>query len=319
MPLPPELLAMIAKYERWIDAELKKEQDANVIDKTLYHYTNVEGLRGIIESETVWFTDFRHMNDPSEIVHGIEISRDVIRNLKTGKDGRVAMFLDFLADMMRLDNFSRALEYFIGSFSRARDDLGQWRAYADNGRGVAVGFAPHLFAIENTTDKRPDEAAFVTPVVYDVGEASRRHTVAIDEAATIFFDTANAHGDLLRDKTIGIPFMQDFARAVIASPLIWNCLTSKHPAYAHEQEVRLIILGMHDKLRPYIRTRIRAGEIVPYIPYKMAVQKKPSIGEIIVGPAANRDAERTLKTMLESLGVTHDIPIGRSLIPYRAI
>jgi hypothetical protein len=34
---------------------------------------------------------------------------------------------------------------------------------------------------------------------------------------------------------------------MIASPLIWNCLTSKHPAYSHEQEVLLVILGLHDQ------------------------------------------------------------------------
>lgn len=153
MPVPAVLERAIARYNTRIDGELRKEQDANKIDDTLYHYTNVAGLEGILKSEAVWFTDFRHMNDPSEITHGIELCRDVIRLRKPGVDGRVALFLDCLADLMRLENFSRALEYFIGSFSRASDDLGQWRAYADNGRGIAIGFAPHLFGIENTATR----------------------------------------------------------------------------------------------------------------------------------------------------------------------
>jgi Protein of unknown function (DUF2971) len=259
------------------------------------------------------------MNDPSEISHGIELCRDVIRLRKPGTDGRVALFLDCLADFMRMDNFSGALEYFIGSFSRAPDDLGQWRAYADNGRGVAIGFAPHLFAIENTTDKKPNEIAFVSRVIYDLAAASHRHDRSIEEAERIFLDTANDHRELRADKAIGIPFMQELARAVIAAPLIWNCLTSKHPAYRNEQEVRLIILGLHDKLRPYIQTRIRGADIVPYLAYKMPVRKEHSIAHIVVGPAANPHAERTLLTMLKSLGITHDIPISRSLIPYRAV
>jgi hypothetical protein len=319
MPLPKELLDAIRAYDAWIDAELQKQQHANTIKETLYHYTNVIGLRGIFESESVWFTDFRNLNDPSEIIHGIDMCHDVIRNFKTGADGRAALFLDCLADMMSPANFSRALEYFIGSFSRARDDLGQWRAYADNGRGVAIGFAPHLFGIENSTSQKPDETAFVSPVIYDVGKVCDRHADAIQHAVEIFLDAANTHRELLANRDIGIPFMQDFARAVIASPLIWNCLTSKHPAYAHEQEVRLIILGLHAKLRPYIKTRTRGSEIVPYISYKMAVRKAHSIGGIIVGPAADTDAERTIRTILESLGVDHDIPITRSLIPYRAV
>jgi Protein of unknown function (DUF2971) len=319
MVLPAALLAAIEEYNTWIDAELKKIQEATKVEATLYHYTNVGGLRGIIQNECIWFTDFRHMNDPSEVIHGIDMARDVIRDVRTGADGRVDLFLQCLADMMTPANFSRALEYFIGSFSRASDDLGQWRAYADNGRGVAIGFAPHLFRVENTTNKKPDEAAFVSPVIYDVGQVCGRHGMAIEKAAEIFLNTANAHAHLLNGIAVGLPFMQEFARAVIASPLIWNCLTSKHPAYAHEEEVRLIILGMHDKLRPYIQTRIRGAEIVPYIPYKMAVGKEHSIGHILVGPAANPDAERTVKTMLESLGITHDIPISRSLIPYRVV
>jgi hypothetical protein len=318
MSLPAELAHAITEYGSWIDSELKKEE-ANKIRDTLYHYTTLAGLKGIIESESIWFTDFRQLNDPSEIEHGIEVCRNVIRLRKPGKDGRVRLFLDMLADFMRLDNFSRALEYFIGSFSQASDDLGQWRAYGDNGRGVAVGFPPHLFDIESTTDKKPNEAAFVGRVIYDLEASSNRHIKAIERAEDIFFDVANAHRNLLANKDIGIPFMQDFARAVIATPLIWNCLTSKHPAYKHEQEVRLIILGMRDKLRPYIQTRIRGADIVPYIPYKMPIRKATSITRILVGPAANADAERTLRTMLDSLSVQHEIPVDRSLIPYRAI
>src|SRR6266702_2810323 len=117
MPLPAALERAIAQYNTWIDGELRKEQDASKIGDTLYHYTNVAGLEGILKSEAVWFTDFRHMNDPSEISHGIELCRDVIRLRKPGKDGRVVLFLDCLADLMRLDNFSRALEYFIGRWN----------------------------------------------------------------------------------------------------------------------------------------------------------------------------------------------------------
>jgi Protein of unknown function (DUF2971) len=241
MSLPAELARAITEYNSWIDSELRKEEEANKINDTLYHYTTVAGLKGIIESESIWFTDFRHLNDPSEVEHGMELCRDTIKLSlrKPGQDGRVGLFLDMPADFMRLDNFSRALEYFIGSFSQASDDLGQWRAYGDNGRGVAVGLAQYLFEIESTTNKKPNEVAFVGRVLYDLDASSSRHVMAIERAENIFFEAANAHRNLLANKDIGIPFMQDFARAVIASPLIWNCLTSKHPAYRHEQEVRL--------------------------------------------------------------------------------
>ena len=108
------------------------------------------------------------------------------------------------------------------------------------------------------------------------------------------------------------------ARAIIASPLIWNSLTSKHPAYEHEREVRLIILGLRNKLMPYITTRLRGSEIVPYIVHHSPIREPHNIVEIVVGPAALADTERSVRTMLDSFGVDLSIEISRSDIPYRA-
>ena len=50
----------------------------------------------------------------------------------------------YMCDRMQqvLDrDFSKVFGFFIGSFSRASDDLAQWRAYGDKGRGFAIGLA----------------------------------------------------------------------------------------------------------------------------------------------------------------------------------
>jgi hypothetical protein len=151
MSLPPELEGAIARYNTWTDGELRKEQDANKISGTLYHYTNVAGLQGILKSVAVWFTDFRHVNDPSEISHGTELCRDIIRQRKPGTDGRVALFLDCLA--LRLENFSKGLEYFIGSFSRVSDDLtsGEHMLITE---GVSQSVSRFIFLISKTLQTR---------------------------------------------------------------------------------------------------------------------------------------------------------------------
>ncbi len=323
--IPAVLQDAIAKFEKWSEQQQASEQTKNTIEAPLYHYTDGRGLKGIIESQKIWFTDYRHFNDPSELIHGIDMARDVARIIATGADGRVRLFLETLVelletlvDMFSHRNFPATLEFFIASFSRERDDLGQWRAYADNGRGFAIGFAPCMFRIvENPqTDKLGE---FVGPVLYTTDEVRARHRLSIEEAASIFLDTVNANADLVRDKTVGFPFMQEMAREIIASPLIWNCLTSKHPAYAHEREVRLIILGQRERLLPHVTTRLRGSEIVPYIAHSMSVREPHNIVEIVTGPAAPSDAERSLRTLLASLGVDPNIPVGRSDIPYRAL
>jgi hypothetical protein len=40
----------------------------------IYHYTDDAGLRGILESGKLWFTDIFKLNDPSELRHGLELA-----------------------------------------------------------------------------------------------------------------------------------------------------------------------------------------------------------------------------------------------------
>jgi Protein of unknown function (DUF2971) len=318
--LPPVLRAAIEKFDQWTQQHMESEDNKNTIDTALYHYTDARGLKGIIESETIWFTDYRHLNDPSELTHGIEMARDVMNNSRGREDAHGREFLDCLADMLSTKNFSGRFEFFIASFSRDRDELSQWRAYADNGRGYAIGFAPRMFRIEeDRSDLQPNEKTFVGPVLYDIREVTERHALAIDEAIAIFLEAVYANVEVVKDETIRDHFIQQFCRDIISAPLIWNCLTSKHPAYKREKEVRLLMLNQRRNLMPYIKTRLRGSEIVPYIPHPRPIREPHIIVEIVVGPAAGPDAERTVRTMLDSFSVDPKIPIGRSDIPYRAL
>ena len=49
------------------------------------------------------------------------------------------------------------------------------------------------------------------------------------------------------------------------------------------------------------------------------IREPYNIVEIVVGPAAPADAERSLRTMLKSLGVDPSVAVGRSDVPYRAL
>jgi hypothetical protein len=107
-------------------------------------------------------------------------------------------------------------------------------------------------------------------------------------------------------------------RKHLMGTLIYRSLTTKHPAYEHEDEVRLIIAGTPDKLLKYVKTRLRGSEMVPYIPLPWPVRKPENVAKIVIGPAAPLDAERTLKKFLTTLGMKFD-NITRSDIPYRAL
>ena len=99
-PLPPELQGAIDQFTAWAKKCLEIEDTDNKIDFTLYHYTDGQGLRGILESGRLWFTDYRHLNDPSELTHGIKMAHDAARLLGNGADGRACLFLETFVDLL---------------------------------------------------------------------------------------------------------------------------------------------------------------------------------------------------------------------------
>lgn len=166
---PTALKVAIDNYKAWEKKYFDREQAENKIIAPLYHYTDARGLRGIFESEQIWFTDYRHLNDPSELLHGLKFGLDTVR--QTTGDRNAQFFLDRVIDNFEGAPFDHPLEYYIASFSRVGNDLGQWRAYADNGRGFAIGFAPSMFEV---VEKPPPDtpADFLGAVKYKVEDTT---------------------------------------------------------------------------------------------------------------------------------------------------
>src|SRR5258705_9462145 len=49
---------------------------------TLYHYTTAAGLYGIVHSKSLWTTDYRFLNDPSEFRYGWNIVQRALESRK---------------------------------------------------------------------------------------------------------------------------------------------------------------------------------------------------------------------------------------------
>ena len=95
----------------------------------VYHYTSVEGLYKIVTSKSLWVRDISKMNDSAELAFG--------KGVVEAQTSDVALGNEVYAD---LKDFIENLDYYICCFSEAGDSLSQWRAYARDGAGVAIGF-----------------------------------------------------------------------------------------------------------------------------------------------------------------------------------
>ena len=317
--IPNSLLTAAGIFKHWAADRLLQLQEEKKILEPLYHYTDASGLKGIVESQQIWFTSHRYLNDPSELILGIDAAQEAIAIVKAERSARVGVFCDILANLFNIGNITKSLEYLVASFSRERDDLGQWRAYGCNGHGFALGLASHLFRVEEQKpDQKPNEVTVVYPIEYGRNRARERHYEVVTKAADIFEDTVNKHEDLMQNRAVGIAFIENYAMEVFADEMIFTCLTSKHEAYAHEREVRLMMLGLHTKLKPYIETRIKNGGLVAFVKHAMPIKEPGSIVEVVVGPSAGVDTEHAVRSLLNSAGIGPTVPIRHSDIPYRA-
>ena len=317
-PLPPILDAAVSTFDTWSNAHLLAAEVRNAITAPLYHHTDAAGLEGIIKNQQVWFTRYTHLNDPTELEFGMSVATELLSEVGAASDGRIRIFCDMVKDLFTLKNMSSSFGFFIGSFSRERDDLGQWRAYGNNGRGFSLGLAPRLFGVEDKTDRQPHENVFVVPVVYGKKAARQHHLPAIESAVRIVGKAVVEAADLMQDISIGMPFFDKMAKALIASPMLFNCLTIKDGAYEHEKEIKLIIVGERRKLAPHVSTRRRRRKVIPFIKSDMPIQSNGSIVEIVVGPAAADNAEDAVRALLKPFHATPNSIMRRSKIPYRA-
>jgi hypothetical protein len=230
------------------------------------------------------------LNDDKEIEFGVAAAKTVLAEVGMCHP-KARLFCELTADLLTTGNLDSTFGFYVASFSRKRDHFHQWKHYAREGQGFAIGFGPQLFAIEDKLNRQPHKNIFVASVHYGDLAARLNHRPAIDSAARIVADTAEHKSRAMHDINRGVPFFREMADHLLASELILNCLIAKDPKWAPEHEVREFILGENAKLAPCVSTRYRAGETVPYIAGDMPLRQPGGIAEILIGPAAPTDAE----------------------------
>ena len=143
---------------------------AQQVKAPLYHYTSASSLQGIIDNQEIWFTSMFHLNDPTELKLGWGIANEFLREYsEAGGEFPKILCDDFTRGF---DGMVQMFGFFVASFSRNGDDLGQWRAYGDNGRGFAIGLAPHIFhPTPPTCEQKLNEKAYIAEVIYDRSKA----------------------------------------------------------------------------------------------------------------------------------------------------
>lgn len=123
----------------------------------IYYYCGLEAFVSIMENSSIRMCDILKSNDSAEIEYGRKLLRRYLKSIcisfcnERNEDSEIKEFfsnIDYNTLITEtIDN--NQLIYYSACFSSERDLLSQWRGYANDGKGVAVGFFTQDFINQN--------------------------------------------------------------------------------------------------------------------------------------------------------------------------
>lgn len=317
--IPPDMQAELDNFDKECDARLAEFVQILEDEKPpsiLYHYTNDVGLKGILEHGSLWLTDAFSLNDPAELRHGFSHAIDTL-NQRAASGPRERKIFAKQFERFSIDKgVEEAAHFFVGCFSASGDDLGQWRAYADNGRGFALGFDTAL--LENGFVKSsdlPTGSGHTFKVVYNDKTAIRLQERIIDKALRLIL--------LPHGKKFDANTLREYRREVLITTCM-HCLQAslffKHEAYSSEAEYRFLQIHMAGPhAPPVVKYRARPYGLVRYREYDWRTAASSALTKIVVGPAADKmNATLFAKDCLRAFHPASPVDVVPSLIPYRS-
>lgn len=247
----------------------------NIPAVIFYHYCSGPVFKNIVEKKELWLTETKKMNDYTECSWVRSKLYELGKNQK-GKQERAV--IDELCRLYE-DGMSK-FDFFLCCLSREGDLLSQWRTYADDGAGFAVGV--NINEIHSPLNMRP--------------KGKRNWTLDIDiqsvnydekEQDSFFEDYIGGY----LEKSL-YPEPKCSATQILLDQLYEKTPIFKNPAFREEQEVRLIFNERKFKLakgdtKAYPKAlskreyRITSKGVSPY--YKYAINNR-GICDIILGP-----------------------------------
>ena len=278
----------------------------------VYHYTNDVGLKGILETGQLWLTDIFSLNDPSELTHGFSVAINALTS-KVASDSLVGQhFAKDFAAFAEQGAIQKIAYFFMCSFSSCGDDLGQWRAYADNGRGYAIGFDAE--ALENGFTKKdgipiPNNSTF--HIAYNDARLLGVQSRIVERMRNLIILPARRG---LQNSTINV-YMREL-QMLLTLHVLHTILFFKHEAYANEREFRFLQIHKADEPPP-VKVRARRYGLVKYREFDWRSIAPDALKKIVVGPAADYGTASQFAKHCLGLFRFNNVEVARSEIPYR--
>ena len=311
-------------------------------DDAIFHYTNADGLFGILTKKEIWSTAYFTTNDESELsaVEGVlaDLCKERTTQLVSDKHEYVDLFQKHGINIFEYPNeFEKiwfetmvdTFDIYITCFCRADSELefqhgllSQWRGYGGTG-GYALQFS-HSKLTDWTTRTliNKENHKYVFHDVYysldnPIKEIVLNYKIFFQETYIKYLDTAvmtlqeleKGHEPIENNIEYKLP--DNFMEPLFA--LLLYRIQTKNSYFSEERECRMsIFLDPLDDIEFFIKN----GVIVPHTKTPQASESfMDCIEGVIIGPGANQQVRyQGVQQLLKSLNM--EIEVRLSKIPY---
>jgi hypothetical protein len=169
----------------------------------LWHYTDVHGALGIVQSGVLRFADARFMNDRTERSYGPDVAlqalldyAEVFEGMYVGRD-YIPPLLSYLVEHIKARSFRSRL--YLCSLSETPNSISQWQRYGAEGQGYCLGFSTamlkklkgiRLIKMSYAPTRQKSMVAYRVQQLLKLYGAERQRwsSAMLNQAATTIFD-----------------------------------------------------------------------------------------------------------------------------------
>ena len=243
------------------------------MDDILFHYCDVDGFYHIMMDSTIWLSDVSKSNDYQECTLCRDKVDEGVENILAEDEISLESWQWGIVHRLELNNHLLA---YCACFSESCDQLGQWRGYANNGKGISIGFDKKLFMELNAISEHHISFG---PVIYDKKQQEQYADLIVEDNIKKMKQKGVGHVSLEMNTNYRLKF-----------PFI------KNVSFADEREWRIVVSA---SIGPYntpssnhfkfskVKYRVSNEKLVSYIEMNFENIKQNLIREIWIGPRAN--------------------------------
>ncbi|WP_295871767.1 DUF2971 domain-containing protein [uncultured Zhongshania sp.] len=271
--------------------------------ETLYHYTSLSGVLGIIGSQSLWASDIRYMNDSAELRHTADLVANEVASRIDASHRRPHLLTSFL-DWVK-HRITNGHILFGASFRANGNLLSQWRGYSAVGKGASLGFNPATVA-----SCAAKQHFRMGRCIYDRLEQQALIAQVVDAVEVL--------ADGIEDGVEREVYHQLFEH--LESDLLRLAAILKHPSFEEEQEWRLVSPVVSDYRQAAVNFREGRSMLVPYISFSLVADDNDAVDldHVYLGPTPNISLSmNSMKMCLAKHGIRPANGIEYCQIPYR--